>query len=120
MGSERQKQQAQSLHGQHQDLCVCYGCELGALVKRLTVRVALSLTPLPVLKTFSCLLGYFIQPQYKSVSLSYSILLYLFVCCLLETCSFLKGNGGVIDLGETEVAGGGGQLGGNYGGAVLY
>lgn len=42
------------------------------------------------------------QSQYEGSALSYCVLFCQFDCVFLETCSFLKGNRGGVDLGRAK------------------
>lgn len=55
------------------------------------------------------LLGCLIQPQYEGYFFSFHILFVIFGFCLLEACSFLRGNGKGNGSGEW---GDNGKLGG--------
>lgn len=81
-------------------LCICYGCSISILVGILTVGMPVSLILLTALETLS-FIG---LPWSTSIG---GILPCLIVSCfvligryLLEACTFLKGNGGRVDLGE--------------------
>lgn len=74
--------------------------QLRVFVGLFTVGAGVSLTLLPVLWIPFLLLGYLVQPYYEG---QWPVSLYLLCCVHLipwEACSFLKGNGGEVDLEE--------------------
>ena len=78
--------------------------EVGCFCRNPNIGNGVALTFLPTLGTLLLLSGYLIQTPYKGFCL---IVSYYVGLCLLEVCSFLKGNGGEVDM---EDSGGGGKL----------
>lgn len=74
-------------------LHTCYGCYLGFLVGLLTMGLGISLTLLPAFVTHFVPLGCLVNLDMRVCALS---------CCgfLWAACTFLKGNGREMNLGE--------------------
>lgn len=65
-----------------------------------TVGADVPLTLWPDLCTVLLLLGCLVQPHYEDFCFVLVSCYVPFGCSLLEPCSFLKGNGGGLDLGK--------------------